>query len=115
LTTHGDIWAPAGVVVAGAGALAGFAVWSWRHVVRFVAWFRHDERIGRLEANTATKTDVAELKALASAHETRDTAAFDKINADLGTMRDHMAKGSDLARVESKLDTLLLDGFRHAP
>ena len=115
MTLPPGVWAPAGVVVAALGAFGGFVVWGWKHAKRFLAWLRHDERIAAVEANMATKTDIAELKAISAAHEVRDTTAFEKINGELGVMRNHMAKGSDLARVESKLDTLLLDGFRHAP
>jgi len=101
----------AGVLVAALTSFGGFVIWGVRHFARFIAWFRHDAVIETLATKEQVETLSDELNERMDAHEAKDADAFRQINTDLGTMREHMAKGADLARVEGKLDQLLVKGF----
>ena len=107
----GPDWAMAGVAVAALTSLGGFVIWAAKYFSRFIAWFRRDAIIVALATKEQVETLGRELTERQDAHEAKDAEAFRQINTDLGAMRDHMAKGADLARVEGKLDQLLVKGF----
>lgn len=115
-------WTAIGGAAAVLGIAGGVMAWAWKYLVAFFSLFGHARRIkelaGRvekLEQDMATKADLTklgeDLRDRDDAHEQRDTESFRIMGVSLGSLRDQMAKQTDLDRIESKVDRLLLDGF----
>lgn len=115
--TGGGLSNPTNVALLGALvpaiALAAAGLrYGWKYLMAFTDLFGHGKRIKSLEDTMATKSDLGDLKSLIQHHVADDAAAFQKLSADTASVRNDMARRTDLERVENNLTQILLDGFK---
>ena len=107
-------------------AAGAFSVWMWHRIAALWTYVglpgRFDALDGRLKAVENSSASKLELAALQDAfgakldeHKKEVNGSLDVVHHQIAQVRDLMARGDDLKRVEGKLDQLLVQQFQKQP
>lgn len=121
-------WPTIAGVLTAAGTVGAFAVWVWRGVIRALTRWKDgdaglkaemveyvdesvaavERRLSDLGANTLREIEAIHMNA--NQHDAKDDKRFAEVYGRFNQLTDTMARRDDMARIENKIDQLLLQG-----